>query len=43
MKRLWWYLLDELCAIAEDNLEQGHYEIHKRADGYLYIYPRAMV
>ena len=42
MKRLWWYLLDELCAIAADNIEQGHYEV-RMVDGLPHIFPRAMV
>ena len=42
MKRLWWWLLDELCALSADNLAMGNYEI-RRIDGLDYVYPRAMV
>ena len=38
MKRLWWYLLDELCSLAAENLIQGNFEV-RTINRMKYIYP----
>lgn len=40
MKRLWWYLIDELCSLAADNFALGNYEL-RRIDGLTYVFPRS--
>jgi len=43
LKMFWWWALDELCALAADNLAPGNYEVQVRSDDHKYIVPRVVL